>query len=520
MIGCEECEKGTTSFVNCPQITRNVSCSFAVVSNNSTQCVSLYSEDDNNLLEQCEMFENGLCVLCNETSFPTHKTSHSQLGCFPCGENCALCNTTTCLVCFQNFVFSSDRTHCETTQKTTSFRLCGKGMFLHNGECDECDEKCDVCDENKCIVCEDGFVLDEGVCVEETNCRKTKPNVCRSCENGFHLDGTGRCKTNKEGCFVETTTKCQSSTKDLVLRITTSQERFCEIGGNESMCEIQSRTGCLRCEEGKYESKGACPTCSTTCKQCGEKRERCTECSFGMFLSEGSCVGVGTNLVGCFAFVSGSSQCAICNDGFFLKEGKCIECNKECGTCRGSSEQCVLCSEDHFVDQETFLCTPRNTLSNCTETTTEGCWECEEGFFLNEKKKCKECKEECTTCVSKTKCTGCEEEYVLVEGVCVFVENITHCTKAENSFCVECEEGFIPTTSKTGCVEKTKKNNTTTIIVVVVIVVFFVVFVVVLVVFFLQKKERRENNTLQDEQKQHFICSIGENKPCCEQESC
>merc|ERR1712151_104718 len=50
-------------------------------------------------------------------------------------------------------------------------KTCHDGLFLANGVCNICEEKCSKCDLEKCTECKDSFVLSNGRC---RSCRRTE----------------------------------------------------------------------------------------------------------------------------------------------------------------------------------------------------------------------------------------------------------------------------------------------------------------------------------------------------------
>ena len=385
-----------TVFVNCGEAERGVACAFEVVDEEGAHCISHHSSDDAAGVEACTL-ERGVCITCGEHHRIEHKAG-KQATCAACGAGCVLCNTTHCLACEEGSIFNDMRDAC-IGGKQTSLVGCSEGFFLEGGECVECGEECTRCrSSTECVLCREGTVNEGGVCrpMADAHCCEAAGQKCTVCCDGFHLEDDG-CTPNTAGCRVELVSGCVECMDGLSLSKNSSRT-VCSDGEDESSCAVSSTTGCMRCAAGSFERGGACDACSIRCSTCGESREHCTSCFFGSVLSNSTCTSVGANLEGCGVFVVNSARCAVCKDGFFLLDGSCVPCNEACKTCRSATD-CTACNPDgFFLDLTSLSCTPTSTLSNCTRAGETGCVECAQGFFVRAAMRCAGCASGCTAC--------------------------------------------------------------------------------------------------------------------------
>ena len=151
------------------------------------------------------------------------------------------------------------------------------------------------------------------------------------------------------------------------------------------------------------------------CKTCNYSTGVCSICNTYYFLSGRLCKscssisvsnGVCTN---CSA--RGSCTQAFCNKGYFNKRGACLACSS-IEVANGSCSQCT------------------QTGSSCTQAT------CDEGY-INKDGACKSCSQlysKCAECDS-TKCTKCQSDKWLNNGVCVDCPKGATCNGTKDFTC-------------------------------------------------------------------------------------
>ena len=109
-----------------------------------------------------------------------------------------------------------------------------------------------------------------------------------------------------------------------------------------------------------------------------------------------------------------------------------------------STDECVICSGDHFILNDTCYSCSENCHS-CLSASE--CQNCDVGFYIDENKACSECQEHCLHCENYTHCTECNESNGYARndltGDCIicgegnFISNHSCLSCTEN--CLECD---------------------------------------------------------------------------------
>nr|XP_023408991.1 extracellular matrix protein FRAS1 [Loxodonta africana] len=192
--------------------------------------------------------------------------------CERCHSSCRTCQGRgpfSCTSCDTNLVLSHIGT-CTTT--------CFPGHYLDdNHACQQCDWSCSACKgplRTDCLQCMDGYVLQDGACVEQ-------------CSRQFYRD-LGLCKSCGSHCL-----QCQGP----------QECTRCE--GPFLLLEAQ----CVQeCGKGYFVDRAShrCTACPRGCLQCSH-RDQCHLCDHGFFLKSGLCV---LNCVPGFSSLSFNGTCA------------------------------------------------------------------------------------------------------------------------------------------------------------------------------------------------------------------
>ena len=112
-------------------------------------------------------------------------------------------------------------------------------------------------------------------------------------------------------------------------------------------------------------------------------------------------------------------------------ESKCTQCpNDLCSSCPdiNSCKSCIenaefslnflcYCKTNFYYSNSTFKCEPCE--DSCNQCNSSGCFNCKDGFFL-QNSKCSQCPEHCETCDSE--CKTCIQNAFLYEGLCYCLE--------------------------------------------------------------------------------------------------
>ncbi|KAL4503140.1 hypothetical protein ABPG72_014369 [Tetrahymena utriculariae] len=252
---------------------------------------------------------------------------------------------------------------------------------------------------NNCLLCEDGYLLDQNVC-------KKKNELCRRYENPFIIQ--------KEGCL-----ECNQGFYFKTTKITQNELSDCQ--QNQSNCSHKDYDRCVACNEGF--------TYNMDSQQCFQSQK----------------------LQNCKYSIGEDGICIECGQNYSLKEGVCqlnIQLENTRGYCKSSMhnpDSCYLCMSEYelifgrdckYVCADGSLtqyyqeCSEFKCLGNCLNcpyNNLEYCYSCSQGIAPQEGKckqnsiqcqkneyvsagegqTCQKCPAQCSTCVSKNKCITC-----------------------------------------------------------------------------------------------------------------
>uniref|UniRef100_A0A8C5KIY7 Fraser extracellular matrix complex subunit 1 n=1 Tax=Jaculus jaculus TaxID=51337 RepID=A0A8C5KIY7_JACJA len=191
---------------------------------------------------------------CSTTCFPGHYLDDNR-SCQPCSTHCRSCDSqTSCTSCRDpNKVLLFGE--CQYESCTSQYYL-----DVPTKTCKECDWSCNACSgplRTDCLQCMDGYVLQDGACVEQ-------------CSPSYYRDA-GFCKRCVSHCV-----QCQ--------------------GPHEcTRCEgpfLLLETQCVQeCGKGYFADhvKHKCTACPLGCLQCN-RRDQCHLCDHGFLLKSGLCM--------------------------------------------------------------------------------------------------------------------------------------------------------------------------------------------------------------------------------------
>ncbi|GAA5910215.1 uncharacterized protein JCM6883_001115 [Sporobolomyces salmoneus] len=122
---------------------------------------------------------------------------------------------------------------------------------------------------------------------------------------------------------------------------------------------------------------------------------------------------------------SNGTQCAACSPGYYLaSSGDCLACDPSCSECSSPSGTCQTCQSGlQPLSSSSTACTTATTaLSNGTFITCPS-----RTFFSSSSNDCVSCNSMCETCYKEGSdgCLECREPNVLLEGVCVAMDEKT-----------------------------------------------------------------------------------------------
>ncbi|XP_032772670.1 extracellular matrix protein FRAS1 [Rattus rattus] len=224
----------------------------------------------------CSSCDTGLVLThigtCSSTCFPGHYLDDNQ-ACQPCNRHCRSCDSqgscTSCRDPSKVLLFGE----CQYESCTPQYYL-----DISTKTCKECDWSCNACTgplRTDCLQCMDGYVLQDGVCVEQCSPQ--------------HYRDSGFCKRCDSHCL-----QCQGPHK-----CTRCEEPF-----------LLFRAQCVQeCAKGYFadHAEHKCTACPQGCLQCSHK-DRCHLCDHGFFLKSGFCMPT------CVPGFSGHSSNETCTD--------------------------------------------------------------------------------------------------------------------------------------------------------------------------------------------------------------
>ena len=426
-------------------------------------CKSIHSEDLKNCLTISNT--NGTCLECNDGYF----LNEGDLKC----TNTKYCYESTygvCTTCIEGYYINKKNDKCEKVEISNCRQTldgincdkCNDNFYLtENYQCIETN-MCYQAKDGKCIKCVENYILAENVaCTFDQNCQTADldTGICTICKLGFYFDDINKiCKSNKEN-------------DELI---------YCK----------KARTSCIECEEGYFLGEDS--KCSNTQNCIESDKGKCLECKKNFFFAEdGKC----TTTEHCkIANDNLEAPCDECQNGYYLniRYYTCLKIENDdfinCKKAQYFGNFCEVCINNYYNNRSDHLCydnTDENSeFYKCATTEIKGeiCYECEEGYFLGEDRKCakiEKCKRSeksnCIECIEGycldvknqvcedseflddinkkiyiscnrtneegTKCEECLDGYVVgEEGYCI---DVGHCEKKEGEICTKCKKEWV-----------------------------------------------------------------------------
>ncbi|KAL7717125.1 protein serine/threonine kinase [Entamoeba marina] len=418
-------------------------------------------------------------------------------------ENCTLCSGTItnaiCLECLTGSYLGSD-------YKCHSCNGCGdEGCvndelgYYPSTSCNDCSKipGCESCSnilsinsvtEKNCLVCGNGFKLEDGTCKLLTNCIEANGNECVLCQSQYILvDGECLHHSTQLGCLSSSNNYCDECDVGYGLYVNDNNENYecklcpthcseCSVSNFCTLCDSNYRLnytgssystyGCIECDiddclkcNGTYcgecnesffvNDTGLCQSCSyydEHCLICSEQSS-CTSCELGYYAAGNSCLPC-SNIPGCMTCLQTDGVCTDCADGYLLTKESCDTCDSyfpNCMSCSYSS--CEKCNENYFL--ENGVCKQCSEIQGCKSCsqTNRTCFNCYKSYALVETDgvyECIECSElipNCYDCDGDSVCSECEEGYTVSNDGCVECNEIlSNCTSCSTSteYCYTC----------------------------------------------------------------------------------
>ena len=451
---CLSCEKGY--YLNNKVCEENIpidtNCEISLLPNECLRCKDGYeltSEKTCKELMNCKYSNNNHCLLCNDGYYLVNGS------CIKGIDGCIYVDTV-CKMCLNGYIMNKEgicqleTENVEIVNSRNESIVCPLGQFINkNKDCENCNKQskgCIQCTNEYCLICEEGYVLNEKKqCEQITHCLESDGIYCSKCEENYSSNYTS-CNQIKD-CSVHSLGKCVECEGTMIV----STDGKC-VTNNMSHCKEYSNKGCKTCNDGYYLNKdNECERCNTNCKTCSVDSSYCITCRANHFVnSDNVCESVKEIEESCQVLIASGVGCAICNDGWFKDGLSCESCLPECQTCNNNFN-CIECKDGYFFDINN-VCKSNSTIVGCKGEITKnfGCLVCDDGYY-RQNKMCSLCDEDCKTCRNSGECESCHENSVLQNGRCVGLSMIDECLKIIDAKCVSCSFWYKPSEDGTYC---------------------------------------------------------------------
>ena len=336
---------------------------------------------------ECKNDGTPQCTTCDEGYYLNPSPSGEQDICISCAHipGCQVCDSTgVCLICASNaspgpeggpqciFCESITLGCAKCVGDTRTCTDCKSGMFLFNGECLSCQDRCLKClSDGRCLGCETGYYVSEthtcAKCMD--NCAIcSSATSCGTCAPGYFLstsNGVSNCLTCIENCAE------------------------CKQTGTASF-------ECTNCAPGYYLAGTQCVKCLANCELC-EREYHCSVCAQGFYLTLDTtsspitmiCQQCDPNCEICsLEKKDGKSICEKAAKGFYITESKTIEqCMENCLSCDNGT-QCNLAMDGYYYNSEDASINPcsegcRLCIEKRGSSSGSTCYECVAGYQLS-----------------------------------------------------------------------------------------------------------------------------------------
>lgn len=351
-------------------------------------------------------------------------------------------NSNACLACLSQFYVSNNCA--DVTDAADGCFICLPHTSFN----------CKVYHELKdeCVVCDDGYYNDNGVCKQLTieGCHLYKPNLneCLRCMSGYTLN------KNTGLCSVHTAKHCSvfDSTADSCLKCDLSSYKNSdgkcmgyELAINCNLYHPQADE-CITCKAGFYLSSGTCHAYSNSaCNTYSMTADECTSCLPGFYLESNTCTP--NRALNCMTFSTLENKCTSCNENSYmdLTDGSCkVYSVSNCSMNHPFNNLCVACENGYYLSDG--VCKLYSAM-NCAGFSlySDNCVSCRPGNYLSlSDGSCKKyTKENCSGYLSNDdKCSGCISGFYLANGSCN-VYTVDNCLRFDTGAdkCLGCQPG-------------------------------------------------------------------------------
>lgn len=368
----------------------------------------------------CQEAQSGICIKCIDNYYLTEDNFCTK------EENCQYGdgNTGLCDYCYSGYYLDKKDKKCKKQNGDE---------FIH----------CEVYD-NGCLECELNYYRGEDLkCTKTKNCHQSENEKCIECREGYYLGHDNKCSFVEHCIYSGGLYECEECEEGYYFSRT--YKNCLKDDENFQHCKIAIYDGskCGECKKDYYLNKTNYLCYDNTdknnkfykCEYTDYQGEKCAKCLEGYFFSLGDekCLTIDN-----CKYSNNEGECIVCDDYYCLdvKNQKCVDNdfledeNQKifiaCNRTNKEGDRCELCLDGYEVDEngycidverceekENGICKKckdddqivngyycANEIYGCLKTYNYGCkqcndikdlyscTECQEGYYLNERKRC------------------------------------------------------------------------------------------------------------------------------------
>ncbi|KAL4482200.1 hypothetical protein ABPG72_017981 [Tetrahymena utriculariae] len=358
-------------------------------------------------------------------------------------------------------------------------QTCAKCTGPLETDCTECPPNTTLDPtQNICRCTQVGFgfgISDQSLCISQFSCLQ-----CIKCQYP--------CKT----CYAANAYSCNTCAQNYIPFLEYCVDQCPPLISLQHLNKQTNQVVCIPCPKSCLEcnSNGSCLSCLNGYVYLQDKQQCLTSCptnNYYLDKSTNTCLNCHYTCLSC----SGPTQydCIKCIDETYydIQLNICNYCNSLCQTCTSSTNyDCIQCSQDVALFQPTpnlKICTVQcdeypgyffqqytdqsnlQSVSMCSKcaqnciscySSQNGCYQCADGFFLNENYECDPCDDSCLTCngYKQNNCLSCIQPLVLFKNQCFqncplkyYINYLPNNTQE----CIVCPSQCITCSSKKNC---------------------------------------------------------------------
>ncbi|GAT97120.1 hypothetical protein CL6EHI_065240 [Entamoeba histolytica] len=495
---CVECKEGYYLVIdekNQMQCNKCGEGCLRCTSDSCIQCVEGKQIDGNKCTsvneDNCEIYKNEHCLKCPKGTF-SQDLQHCKE---ECDNSCELCysDNLMCPICNTKELYFMSNNECQLSDSALSVShkneiICKSGYHSSSNRCKTCSDGCLECDTEKCIKCDENYLLSSGKCLDNTGCNKIEDGRCLSCkeERNYYNIEEHKCIEIDSDCeIIDLKGNCiEYRTNE---RYTNNmKESF--IQTNEVECVMKNGV-CRVCPDGYYSNRITCDKCGEKCISCKDNT-KCRLCEKGYSVDEnGNCVN--TTIPYCTNKID--NFCISCENGYYPNGITCEPCMNGCITCI-SKDKCQRCSSEFLLNNDKCITKEEAKKDKCISIGTNECRECEESYYIQEGQ-CESCENIVTHCLKcnpmKGICITCEHEYIIIDGKCIHYSEMSHCKDALDGNCNECDNWYALAYDRKGCVRYTSGWSVALIIIGITLFIGLVILIIIIIIINYNKYEEK-----------------------------